>query len=43
MISIFRTVKCKIIFMNREVIHDFSVLPDEEAIVPLLIGRDLFI
>ena len=28
-------------FRNREILHDFFVLPDEEAVIPLLIGRDL--
>lgn len=34
-------VKCKVIYAGRVVIHNFLVLPDEEAVVPLLFGRDI--
>lgn len=34
-------VKCKIVFEGREYLHKFLILPDAEAVVPFLIGRDL--
>lgn len=34
-------VKCKFVFREHELMHDFLILPDEEAAVPLLVGRDL--
>ena len=40
-ISIFGTIKCKTKFRNRELINDLFVLLDEEAVIPLLFGRDL--
>lgn len=33
--------QCARRFRDRIVFHDLLVIPDEEAIVPLLIGRDL--
>lgn len=40
-LSTYGTVKCKILFRAHELIHDFIVLPDDETIIPLLIGVDL--
>lgn len=40
-LSTYGYVKCKIVYENRTYFHYFLVLPDEEAIIPFLIGRDL--
>ncbi|RYE22183.1 MAG: hypothetical protein EOP45_08580, partial [Sphingobacteriaceae bacterium] len=40
-ISMCGFVKCKFVFREHELTHDFLILPDEEAAVPLLVGRDL--
>lgn len=34
-------VKCKFVFRDHVLMHYFLILPDEEAAVPLLVGRDL--
>lgn len=40
-LSTFGTILCKIDFNGETYDHFFYILPDSEAIVPLLIGRDL--
>lgn len=40
-LSTYGFVYCKIVFKNCVYLHKFFVLPDDEAVVPLLIGRDL--
>lgn len=40
-LSTYGLVRCKIIFRGNEFIHNFLILPDNEAVVPFLIGRDL--
>lgn len=40
-LSTYRFVNCKIAFNGSIFIHDFLVLPDNEAFVPFLFGRDL--
>ena len=34
-------IKCEIYFKKHRIVHTFLVLPDEEDVVPMLIGRDL--
>lgn len=40
-ISTYGFVKCHLIFKNCKFTHNIIVLPDDESVVPLLIGRDL--
>lgn len=40
-LSTYGTVKCKFEYRKRKLTHDFIVLSDEEAVVPLIVGRDL--
>lgn len=39
-VTSYGTVKCKVTFGNITSIHDVIVIPDDEAVVPLLIGRE---
>lgn len=34
-------VKCKIHYQNKQIIHDIYIIPDNEAVVLLLIGCDV--
>ncbi|TMW44354.1 hypothetical protein DOY81_010566 [Sarcophaga bullata] len=38
-ISFYGQVKCEIFYKNKTIEHTLFVLPDDEAVVPLLIGR----
>lgn len=40
-LSMYGFVKCQFVFREHIVTHNFLVLPDEEAAVDLLVGRDL--
>ena len=40
-LSMFGSIVCEFYFGKRKVIHKIFILPDEESVVPLLIGRDL--
>lgn len=39
-LSTYGTVKCKFAYKGKKLIHDFIVLSDEEAVVPLIVGRE---
>lgn len=40
-LNVYGRIKCEIHFGNRKCLHSFFILPDEEAVVPILVGRDL--
>lgn len=40
-LSTYGQILCKVIFRNQSVTHVFTVIPDDEALVPLLVGRDV--
>lgn len=35
------TVKCKFVYARHRLIHYFIILPDEQMLLPMLVGRDL--
>ena len=39
-LSMFGSIVCEFYFGEEKVIHKVFVLPDEQLVVPLLIGRD---
>lgn len=42
-LSSYGKILCKVTFRNKSVTHVFTVIPDDESLVPLLVGRDLLL